>query len=309
MNTYDVAVIGGGAAGLSAALVLSRARRKVVVIDSGAPRNAPATHMHGFLSRDGMPPAGLLAAGQQEVKSYGGEILAAQVSDLAAHGNNGFTVLLADGGRVTARRLLMATGLRDELPEIPGLRSRWARDVLHCPYCHGYEVRDQPLGVLGGTAEAVRFAQIVRQWSEDVVLFAPPGSLSVDQRHRLVARAIGIVEGQVRGLRIQDDQLTGVEMAEGPTVPRTALFVPPRFVPNNELLLRLGGGTDENGWPVKDPTGLTDVPGVWVAGNIANPRAQVITAAGEGSAAALSINADLVEEDIQLAVRAFNLGF
>ncbi len=302
MSDYDVVVIGGGAAGLSAALVLSRARRRVLVLDSGTPRNAPAAHMHGFLSRDGLPPGELLAIGRDEVTGYGATIIDAVATDLTPDGTSGFSVLLADGQRLSARRLLVATGLRDELPDIPGLRGRWARDVLHCPYCHGHEVRDEQLGVLGASSDAVRYAQIIRQWSSDVVFFTPAGMLTADERSQLVARSIGIVEGTVKRILIQDDQLSGVEMSDGRTVLRDALFVPPRFVPNNDLLVGLSCDIDATGWVVADG-GRTSVPGVWVAGNVANPRAQVITAAGEGSAAAIAINADLVDEDVRNAVQ------
>ncbi|UVJ39699.1 NAD(P)/FAD-dependent oxidoreductase [Arthrobacter sp. CJ23] len=309
MSTYDVVIVGGGAAGLSAALVLSRARRKVLVVDSGAPRNAPAPHMHGFLSRDGMPPRELLAIGREEVEGYGGEVLDGVVTELVPDGTSGFWVLLADGRRISARRLLVTTGLHDELPDIPGLADRWARDVLHCPYCHGYEVRDQRLGVLGGSADSVRYAHIVRQWAKDVVFFAPAGFLTAQQRTEMLARAIGVVEGTVQQVVVQDDHLSGVEMDDGRTVPRDALFVPPRFRPNNDLLAGLGCELDAAGFAVRDSNGQTTVPGVFIAGNVANPRAQVITAAGEGSTSAAAINADLVEEDIRDAVRAFNLGY
>lgn len=153
MSRYDVVVIGGGAAGLSAALVLSRGRRKVLVVDAGEPRNAPATHMHGYVSRDGMPPTELLATGRSEVRRYGGEIVSGTVTDLVPDGRTGFWVLLGDGQRISARRLLVTTGLPDELPTIPGLADRWARDVLHCPYCHWHEVRDRQLGVIGGSID------------------------------------------------------------------------------------------------------------------------------------------------------------
>lgn len=306
--SYDVVVIGGGAAGLSAALVLSRARRTVLVIDSGSPRNAAAHHMQGFLSRDGMPPADLLAAGRAELRGYGTPVVPASVDHLVGSSASGFTVLLDDETRVTARRLLVTTGLRDELPDVPGLAERWARDVLHCPYCHGFEVRDQQLGVLWNGPESVRYAQLVRQWSHDVVLFAPRATLAHADLSELVARAIGIVEGDVVRLVVEDDRLRGLELDDGQVVPRDALFVPPTFLPNNDLLLGLGCDVTDQGFVVAGPTGLTSVPGVWTAGNVANPRAQVITAAGEGSAAAIAINADLVDEDVRDAVRDFNRG-
>ncbi len=167
-NAYDVVVVGGGAAGLSAALVLGRARRRVAVVDAGAPRNAPAAHMQGYLSRDGMAPADLLAAGRAEVTGYGVELIADQVATIEP----GFGVRLAGGrGRAQARRILLATGVTDELPDIAGVRERWGRDLLHCPYCHGWEVRDQPLGVLGTLPGSVQHALLVRQWSDDVVFF------------------------------------------------------------------------------------------------------------------------------------------
>jgi thioredoxin reductase len=303
MDEYDVMVVGGGAAGLSAALVLSRARRSVLVVDAGAPRNAPAAHMHGFLSREGLPPNELLAAGRQEVAGYGGTVVADAVIDVERVGD-GFELRLAGGSRVSARRLVVATGLRDVLPEVDGLQQRWARDVLHCPYCHGWEVRDRRLGVLGNASTAsVDYAQIVRQWSSDVVLFVPPDTLTETQRTELAARRIEVVEGKVTAVAVTDDVLTAVELADGRCVARDVLFVPPRFVPHHALLETLGCDLDDDGWVVRDGTGRTSVPGVWVAGNVANPRAQVVTAAGEGSAAAIAVNADLVVDDVRAAVR------
>ncbi|WP_372736415.1 NAD(P)/FAD-dependent oxidoreductase [Nocardioides sp.] len=308
MNSYDVAVIGGGAAGLSAALVLTRARRRVAVIDAGRPRNAPAAHMHGFLSRDGMNPAALVAAGREEVTSYGGELVDDSVTGVVRRSDGTFGLLLASAAPIIARRLLVATGLRDEVLDIAGLAQRWGRDVLHCPYCHGHEVRDQPLGVLGGHPQAVQHALLIRQWSHDVVLFAHTTAITDEQREQLTARAIGIVEDPVARVVVKADRLTGVELADGRLVPRAAVFVRPTFVGNNDFLLGLGAEVDPTGWAVVDPTGKTSVAGVWAAGNAVNPRAQVITAAGEGSAAAIAINNDLTDEDVRNAVVAFRAG-
>ncbi len=305
MTTYDVVVIGGGAAGLSAALVLARARRSVVVVDAGAPRNAPAPQMHGFLSRDGLPPQELLTIGRREVRSYAGAIIDSTVASAARRARSTFEVGLADGTVLTARRVLVATGLRDVLPDIPGVRERWGRDLLHCPYCHGYEVRDKPLGVLGGTDEAVMHALLIRQWSADVVFFAHTGTLTSVQREQLAARGIGIVDGTVTRLLVESDRLVAVELDDGQLIPRAAVFVRPTFTPNTDLLVSLGCDLDDLGWVVADGTGRTSVPGVWVAGNAANARAQVITAAGEGSSAAIAINADLLGEDLQRAVHTF----
>ncbi len=246
MNRYDVVVIGGGAAGLSAALVLSRARRKVLVVDAGHPRNAPATHMHGYLSRDGMPPAELLATGRDEVAGYGGEISTGTVADLVPDGRTGFWVLLDDGQRISTRRLMVTTGLHDELPNVPGLSQRWARDVLHCPYCHGHEVRDQQLGVIGGAPGSVRYAQIVRQWTHDLVYFTPPGILTAVERTELLARAIGVVEGTLDQL-VMERVVPWVPIATVSrawiTSPRVVTFSPDAASVGPSLdQIRLAGG-------------------------------------------------------------------
>ena len=177
-ESYDVAIIGGGPAGLSAALVLGRARRRVVVVDAGAPRNAPAAHMQGFLSRDGMSPALLLQAARAEVRRYGVEIIEDRVVEATA----GFELRLLGGRTVEARRLLLATGAVDDLPDVLGARDRWGRDLLHCPYCHGWEVRDQPIGVLGTGPGSVEHAHLLRQWSDDVMLFTHTHAVAADER-------------------------------------------------------------------------------------------------------------------------------
>ena len=291
---YDIVVVGGGAAGLSAALVLGRARRRVAVVDAGAPRNAPAAHMHGFLSRDGMPPAELLVAGRLEVRGYGVALLEDRVVEIVA----GFSVRLTGGDVLEARRVLIATGVRDELPEIPGVHERWGRDLLHCPYCHGWEVRDRPLGVLGTRPDAVQHALLVRQWSDDVAFLEHTLDLGAEDAARLEARGISIVRGVVERLVVERDRLVGVQLRGGRRVPRDAVFIRPVNVPHADgLLAGLGCELDAAGFPVVDATGRTSTPGVWAAGNVVDPRLQVITSAGAGSAAAIALNADLVLED------------
>jgi thioredoxin reductase len=298
---YDVVVVGGGAAGLSAALVLGRARRTVAVVDAGAPRNAPAAHMQGFLSRDGMPPAELLAAGRSEVARYGVELIA----DRATGIDGGFSVRLAGGQAIDARRILLATGAADHLPDIPGVRERWGRDLLHCPYCHGWEVRDRPIGVLGTNPGAVAHALLVRQWSDDVVLFEHTLDLSPDDRMQLDARGVQVVSGVVASLVVGADRLTGVQLLDGRSIPRDALFVRPINRPHADgLLASVGCHVSDAGFATVDETGETTILGVWAAGNVVDPRFQVITSAGAGSAAAIAINADLVREDVERAVES-----
>ncbi|WP_241564110.1 NAD(P)/FAD-dependent oxidoreductase [Nonomuraea polychroma] len=295
---HDVVVVGAGAAGLNAALLLGRARRKVVVIDAGEPRNAPAQHMHGFLSRDGLPPATLLELGRAEIARYGVRFLRRRVEEI----DHGFSVRLEGGEVIDARRVLVTTGLRDELPDLPGIRERWGKDVLHCPYCHGYEVRDQPLAVLGTHPGAVHQALLLRQWSDDVIFLQHTLSLTAEDRERLEGRGVRIVEGAIGHIVVEGDRVRGIELADGRAVPRAAVFLFPRMVPRDELLTRLGCAKNDTGWIVADRTGRTGVPGVWAAGNVIDPRAQVVTAAGMGSAAAFAINADLVDEDVQHAI-------
>ncbi|TDD06630.1 NAD(P)/FAD-dependent oxidoreductase [Nonomuraea diastatica] len=295
---HDVVVVGAGAAGLNAALILGRARRRVVVVDAGEPRNAPAAHLHGFLSRDGLPPATLLELGRAEITRYGVRLVRGRVGRI----DHGYSVSMVGGQVLDARRVLVATGLRDELPNIPGVRERWGKDVLHCPYCHAYEVRDQPLAVLGTHPAAVHQALLLRQWSDDVVFFPHTLDLTAEDRDRLAARGLRIVEGGIERLVVEGDRLRGIELTDGRAVPRVAAFLFPRMVPHDDLLTRLGCGKDGSGLVSTDRSGRTGVAGVWAAGNVVDPRAQVITAAGMGAAAAFAINTDLLDEDVDRAL-------
>ena len=298
-DCHDIAIIGGGPAGLSAALVLGRARRRVVVIDAGTPRNAPAAHMQGFLSRDGMPPADLLATARAEVGRYGVEI----VDDRVVEATAGFTLRLAGGRSVRARRVLLTTGATDELPDIGGARERWGRDFLHCPYCHGWEVRDQPVGVLATGPGSADHAHLLHQWTDDVILFTHTHAIGDGERASLDARGIEVVGGAVERLVVDDDRLRAVQLADGRAVARAALFIRPAVRAHADGLAAALGCEPAVADLVRiEADGRTSVPGVWAAGNAANPRAQVITAAGEGSAVAIAINTELVADDVGRAL-------
>lgn len=311
---YDVVVVGGGAAGLSAALVLGRARLRTLVVDAGEPRNAPSPHMQGYLSRDGMSPAAFLAAGREEIAGYGVELLAGRVTDVTRSGMGtgtaGFAVAVESGRIVRARRLIVATGLKDELPAVPGVAERFGRDVLHCPFCHGWEVRDQPFGVLASSAMSVHQALMVSRWSKDVTFFlhtVAEEELSDQDLRRLAAAGVGVVPGEVAELVVEDDRLTGVRLADGSVHARSVLYVGPRPVPRTGLLERLGAELSETpfgAYPVVDPTGLTSVPGVWAAGNAIGFAEQVVHAASGGYRAAAAIVGDLLMTDLDAVVTA-----
>jgi thioredoxin reductase len=305
---YEVIVVGGGAAGLSAALVLGRARRHTLVVDAGEPRNAPAAHMQGYLSRDGMPPAEFLAVGREEIGRYGVELVRDRVVDVTS--GEGFAVTLDSGRTVRARRLVIATGLKDELPEVTGVAERFGRDVLHCPYCHGWEVRDQAFGVLATMPMSVHQALMVSQWSKDVTFFlhtVAEEELSDDDLRRLAAAGVKVVPGEVAELTVEDDRLTGVRLADGTTHAREVVFTAPRAVPQTDLLERLGAELRETpfgAYPVVDETGQTTVPGVWAVGNAMGFAEQVVNAAAGGYRAGATINGDLLMTDLDAAVPA-----
>jgi thioredoxin reductase/2-polyprenyl-3-methyl-5-hydroxy-6-metoxy-1,4-benzoquinol methylase len=310
-ESYEVVVVGGGAAGLSGAVALARSRRRVLVVDAGEPRNAPATHVHNFLTRDGTPPSQIYAAGRDEVTGYGGHVETGRVTALSRDGER-FRVQIGDRA-VTARRLLIATGLRDELPDVPGLAARWGIDVLHCPYCHGWEVRDQRVGILATDPAAVHQALLFRQLTQDVTLLQHTAAeLAGEQREQLAALGIAVIEGPVAEVEADSGGLAGVRLADGRRVALDALIVAPRAMARADLLAPLGLapadlrlGEHVMGTQIEaDATGATSVPGVWVAGNVADIQAQVITSAAAGLTAGAAINADLVMEDARRAADA-----
>lgn len=316
-ESWDVIIVGGGSAGLSAALMLVRARRRVLVVDGGAPRNRFAAHMHGVLGRDGWSPLELLAQGRAEVERYGGVVRTAEVASASTERRGegdgpddraGFTVTLTTGERHVARRMLVATGLRDELPGIPGLAELWGTGAVVCPYCDGWEVRDRRIGVIATGERSIHQVQLLRQWSPSVTYFTNGTDVAADDLAGLTARGIDVERRALDHVVADDGRLRAIRLADGTEVPLDSIFLGPRFVPNDTLLVGLGATVSEGfgagggDWVGVDPTGRTSVPGLWAAGNVVNPGASVPIAAGAGNFAGAAINADLIDEEIRVAL-------
>lgn len=298
---FDVVIVGGGSAGLNAAMMLGRSRRSVVVIDAGDPRNLSSPHAHGFLTRDGIAPLELLRLGRAELEQYGVEVVPGLATS-AIRTPDGFSVTLADGQVFDGRRLLVTAGVSDILPALPGLAEHWGKDVLHCPYCHGWEVRDKNIGVLATGPNASHQALMFRQLTSSVTLIADTANMPADLEI-LQRRGIAIVEGQATAVTSSaSGRLSGLKLDDGTTVALDALVVMPRSearsgvisalsVPTVEVPGGLGRVVEADAW------GKTKVPGVWAAGNITDPSATVLTSAAAGARAGAAINGELVMED------------
>jgi thioredoxin reductase len=306
----DVCVIGGSAAGLAAALQLGRQRRSVIVVDSGEPRNAPAAHMHSYLSREGFPPSELVAAGRDEVRSYGGEVLPGLVSSVSRTEDGGFRVELASGHAINSRRVLAATGLLDELPDIDGLAERWGRDVIHCPFCHGYEFRDQRIVQIVTHAMGLHTAGLFRHLTVDLTVVLAD-DVDVDDTELAALRASGVTVVADKVSRIRtgpDGKVAAVELAGHAPVDADAVVVGPRFKVRAEPFASLGLRPAEHAsglgdFVATDASGETAVPGLYAAGNVTDPSQQVLQAAANGSRVGAMISFSLAHDDIQAAAR------
>jgi thioredoxin reductase/SAM-dependent methyltransferase len=306
----DVAVIGGSAAGLAAALQLGRQRRSVIVIDSGEPRNAPAAHMHSYLGHEGIPPSELTSIGREEVRSYGGEVLAGRAVDVTRLDEGHFRVELAGGNTVVSRRVLAATGMVDDLPDIDGLVEHWGGDVIHCPFCHGFEVRDRRIVQIITHPMGLRPAGLFRQLTARFTLVLHEGinaaNSDVDD---LRAAGVNIVDGPVRRVVTGDDgHVAAVELMGGDSIEADAVVIGPRFKVRVEAFASLGlqPAAHPNGlgdFVAVDENGETSVPGLYAAGNVTDQSQQVLQAAANGSRVGGMISFSLVHEDIEAAAR------
>ncbi|MGY2900782.1 thioredoxin reductase [Curtobacterium sp. PvP017] len=315
---YDVIVIGGAAAGLSAALVLGRSRRSVLVVDAGEPRNAPSAGAHNYLGREGIAPAELSAIGRDEVAAYGVEVTAGRIVAASATTGDGtdpvgFSVTLDSSAAVTARRLVVASGAVDVLPQVPGLAEQWGRGVVHCPFCHGWEIRDQRIGVLVTTPNGVHHALMFRALSEHVTAFVTDPALVDDTALAgLRSRGIDVVDDTVTQVRSSDGTLAGVTLGSGDVVELDALAAASTAEARVDFLSDLGlvaadqfmGDFRYASALTVDPAGQTSVRGVYAAGNVANPMATVVASAAAGVQAGAAAHGDLVQADLAAALAA-----
>lgn len=306
----DVAVIGGSAAGLAAALQLGRQRRSVIVVDAGEPRNAPAAHMHSYLGHEGLPPSELTAIAREEVRSYGGEVIDGYATDITRTDDGRFRVELVGGPTLIARRVLAATGLVDDLPDIAGLVEHWGGDVIHCPFCHGYEVRDQRIVQIITHPMAVHSAGLFRQLTARLTLVLHAG-VGADQPELDALRAAGVtvVDKQVQRIVTGGDgHIAAVEISGGDRIDADAVVVGGRFRVRADAVASLGitpiaHPTGLGDFVETDPTGQTSVPGLYAAGNVTDPSQQVLQAAAQGSWVGGMISFSLAHDDIAAAAR------
>ena len=299
-SLYDVVIVGAGPAGLSAALILGRARRTVLICDNGRPRNAESHALHGYLTRDGIHPREFLALGRNELKPYSTVSLRTiTVLDARCEDDGRFTVTLADGTTVRSRKLLVATGVCDNLPDIPGIQAMYGRSVFHCPYCDGWEMRDQPTAVYGTEYRGVGLSLELTAWRRDLVLCTDgPGGISDDDRARLSRNRIGIREERVIALEGRDGMLERIVFESGEPLPRRAMFFSAGQFQRSELAVRLGCEVNDKGTVRTGKYESTHLQGLYVAGDASRAVQWVIVAAAEGAEAAFAINTDLIKEDL-----------
>lgn len=290
----DALVVGGSFAGISAALQLARARRQVCVVDGGAPRNRFAAASHGFFGHDGREPLALIAQARAQLLAYPTvRFVIAQAAEAVPHGE-GFALTLAGGERLLARRLLLATGVRDLLPDLPGLAERWGRSVAHCPYCHGYEFDGQPLGVLYRMPLSLHQAQLIAEWGP-TTLFLDGHAISDDERAHMVALGIAVEPGKVLALEGEGSSLAGVRLAGG-VVPLRGLFLAPTVVMASSLAEQLGCAFDSSpaGPFIRVEMGQTSVSGVFAAGDAAMAWSNATQAAAAGVMAGAAMHRAMV---------------
>jgi thioredoxin reductase len=295
---YDAIIVGGGPAGLSAALILGRCRRRVLVCDSGQPRNAASRGLHGFLSRDGIQPAELLRIAREQLQPYGVEIRDVAVKDARCSADH-FEVMLQDGSWMSSRKLILCTGMSDNIPEIQGIESLYGRSVFHCPYCDGWEVRDQPLAVYGSGQSGLQLALKLKIWSADIVLCTDGAAgLSLDDLQLLFTNHIQLRQERIAHLKGADGVLECITFSNGDSLRRRGLFLATGMEQRSDLAAKLGCALTSKGGVETHDFEKSGVPGLYIAGDASRDVQLAIVAAAEGAKAAFSINSELHNEQL-----------
>lgn len=293
---HDVIIIGGSFAGLAAATYLARGRRSVAIIDSGLPRNRFAAHSHGFLSQDGSPPGEILATARTQVAAYPTVTFLEGLAQAAEGSSDAFMVRTASGETIEGRRLILAFGISDILPEIPGLKERWGNSVLHCPYCHGYEFSERPLGVLNMQPRSSHQAQLIAEWGP-TTFFLDGKTVEDDVRVVLQQRGVAMEPEPVKALHGEGSKLSAVELAHGRLVEIEALYIGAPTRLNSSIAADLGCRLDEGpSGPMvwTDSMKLTSIPGVYAIGDITRGMHNVAFATSDGVAAGMAAHASLI---------------
>lgn len=298
-NNYEAIIVGGSAAGLSAALILGRSMRKVLVIDSGKPCNRQTPHSHSFMTRDGVTPTELTTIARDQALAYPTVGIVDDEVISISREDDDFRVSTANGPAYQARKILLATGVKDLMPDIGGFAECWGRSVLHCPYCHGYEVKNQPMGVMINGDHADEYAGLIRHWSKDIRLFTNgPAIFSDAQRKTLSRLNIPVIETPIGRLDHREGMLTAVVLQDGNRVEMTALFAPVPTRLHSDLAPSSGCDLTAAGLIAVSPFGETSVPGVFAAGDNSSFMRQVVTASAAGNTAGAWLNKELVSEEI-----------
>ena len=295
-NNYDAIIIGGSYAGLSAAMALGRALRHVLIIDSGQPCNIQTPHSHNFLTRDGETPQQISAIARAQVEKYETVVFYKGLAISAEETNGAYEIVTSAGDRFSTRKLLLATGVKDVMPDIEGFSSCWGISILHCPYCHGYEVRNQTTGILGNGEYAFEFAKLILNWTKDLTIFTNGRSAMTPEQQAQLAKHTTIVEKEISSFEHEDGQIKSILFKDGTRASLSALYARPAFEQHSDIPARLGCQFTEDGYILVDMFQKTSLPGLFACGDNTTRMRSLSSAVAMGTLAGVAISKELTDD-------------